>query len=149
MAITDVPGYAHLSDTDLEEFGAALEAIRRDIESSRGANDRAYIKRVIAFQRALEVAARLVIGTSKGKFGWAAGTAALPRPSASRTWNSAITSATVNGIGMNDPEIHSTTCEWDMAGLTSQWKNSHNYKHHVFRERRRRGRRPRFSESCE
>ena len=33
---------------------------------------------------------------------------------------------------MNDPEIHSTTWEWDMAGLSSQWRYSHNYRHHVF-----------------
>jgi NADPH-dependent stearoyl-CoA 9-desaturase len=33
---------------------------------------------------------------------------------------------------MNDPEIHSTTWEWDMAGLSSHWQNSHNYRHHVF-----------------
>jgi len=77
MAITEAPEYAHLSETDLEELAAALEAIRRDIESSRGDNDRAYIKRAIAFHRTLEIAARLVIGGSKGKFGWAVGTAAL------------------------------------------------------------------------
>jgi fatty acid desaturase len=33
---------------------------------------------------------------------------------------------------MNDPEIHSTTWEWDMAGLSSQWRYSHNFRHHVF-----------------
>jgi fatty acid desaturase len=33
---------------------------------------------------------------------------------------------------MNDPEIHSNTWEWDTAGLTSQWRYSHNYRHHVF-----------------
>jgi fatty acid desaturase len=33
---------------------------------------------------------------------------------------------------MNDPEIHSNTWEWDMAGLSSQWRYSHNYRHHVF-----------------
>ena len=33
---------------------------------------------------------------------------------------------------MNDPEIHSSTWEWDMAGLSSQWRYSHNYRHHVF-----------------
>jgi fatty acid desaturase len=33
---------------------------------------------------------------------------------------------------MNDPEIHSATWEWDMAGLMSQWRSSHNYRHHVF-----------------
>jgi fatty acid desaturase len=33
---------------------------------------------------------------------------------------------------MNDPEIHSATWEWDMAGVMSQWRYSHNYRHHVF-----------------
>ena len=33
---------------------------------------------------------------------------------------------------MNDPEIHSRTWEWDMAGVSSQWRYSHNYRHHVF-----------------
>jgi fatty acid desaturase len=33
---------------------------------------------------------------------------------------------------MNDPEIHSTTWEWDMAGLSSQWRYSHSYRHHMF-----------------
>ena len=77
MAITEVPEYAHLSNEDLEAFAADLEAIRRGIEVSRGANDRAYILRAIAFQRCLEIAARLVIATSRGKRGWAVGTAGL------------------------------------------------------------------------
>jgi fatty acid desaturase len=59
MAITDVPEYAHLGDADLKAFAAALEAIRCDIEASRGAKDRPYIKRAIAFHRSLEIAARL------------------------------------------------------------------------------------------
>ncbi len=33
---------------------------------------------------------------------------------------------------MNDPEIHSSTWEWDMVAVSSQWKSSHNYRHHVF-----------------
>jgi fatty acid desaturase len=33
---------------------------------------------------------------------------------------------------MNDPEIHSNTWEWDMAGPASQWRYAHNYRHHVF-----------------
>ncbi len=33
---------------------------------------------------------------------------------------------------MNDPEIHSNTWEWDIAGLSSQWRYSHNHRHHVF-----------------
>ncbi|MDT5179120.1 MAG: NADPH-dependent stearoyl-CoA 9-desaturase, partial [Mycobacterium sp.] len=33
---------------------------------------------------------------------------------------------------MNDPEIHSTTWEWDMVAVSSQWRRAHNYRHHVF-----------------
>ena len=65
MAIADVAQYAHLSDADIEALTAELEAIRRDIEDSRDQRDRAYIQRAIAFQRSLEVAARVVIGGSK------------------------------------------------------------------------------------
>jgi NADPH-dependent stearoyl-CoA 9-desaturase len=132
VAITAVPEYAHLSDKDLEELAAALEAIRRDIESSRGTADRAYIKRAIAFQRALEVAARLAIGTSKGRFGWAVGTAALAAAKCIENMELGHNISHGQWDWMNDPEIHSSTWEWDMAGLTSQWKNSHNYKHHLF-----------------
>jgi NADPH-dependent stearoyl-CoA 9-desaturase len=132
MAITEVPEYAHLSDTDLDEFAAALDVIRCDIESSRGAYDRAYIKRAIAFHRTLEVAARLVIGASKGKFGWSVGTAALAAAKCIENMELGHNISHGQWDWMNDPEIHSTTWEWDMAGLTSHWQNSHNYRHHVF-----------------
>ena len=33
---------------------------------------------------------------------------------------------------MNDPEIHSSTWEWDTAQPAEQWKHSHNYVHHQF-----------------
>src|SRR5271168_5060499 len=132
MAITDVPEYAHLSDADLAEFGAELEAIRSDIESSRGADDRAYIKRAIAFHRGIEVAARLVIGGSRGKFGWAVGTAALAAAKCIENMELGHNISHGQWDWMNDPEIHSNTWEWDMAGVASHWQNSHNYKHHVF-----------------
>jgi linoleoyl-CoA desaturase len=33
---------------------------------------------------------------------------------------------------MRDPEIHSTTWEWDMASPAEQWKHSHNQLHHTY-----------------
>ncbi len=47
MAIADVPEYAHLSDADVRALGAALDAIRCEIEDSRGTKDRAYIRRTM------------------------------------------------------------------------------------------------------
>src|SRR6476660_1461839 len=62
MAITDIAAYAHLSEADIEALGYELDAIRRDIEDSRGESDAAYIQRTIKFQRTLDVVARLLIG---------------------------------------------------------------------------------------
>ncbi len=132
MAITEVPEYAHLSDEDLEAFAAELEAIRCDIEVSRGTKDRAYIVRAIAFQRCLEIAARLVIATSRGKRGWAVGTAALAAAKCIENMELGHNISHGQWDWMNDPEIHSSTWEWDMAGLSAQWQHSHNYRHHVF-----------------
>jgi NADPH-dependent stearoyl-CoA 9-desaturase len=132
MAITDIAAYAHMSKADVEAFGAELDAIRRDVEDSLGANDAAYIRRTIRFQRTLDVAARLLIGFSRSTTGWALGTAALGF--AKSVENMEISHNVCHGQWdwMNDPEIHSSTWEWDMVGLTSQWRRSHNYRHHVF-----------------
>jgi fatty acid desaturase len=132
MAITDVAHYAHLSKTDLEAIGAELDSIRCDIEESRGARDATYIRRTIAFQRTLEIGARLLIAASRGKTGWILGTAALAF--AKTVENMEISHNVSHGQWdwMNDPEIHSATWEWDMVGLSSQWRYSHNYRHHVF-----------------
>ena len=132
MAITEVPEYAHLSDADLDELAAALEAIRCDIEASRGAKDRAYIMRAIAFQRCLEIVARLVIARSNGRFGWAVGTAALAAAKCIENMELGHNISHGQWDWMNDPEIHSNVWEWDMAGLTSHWRNSHNYRHHMY-----------------
>lgn len=132
MAITDIAAYAHLSETDVEGLGYELNTIRRDIEESLGENDAAYIRRTIGFQRTLEVVARLLIGGSRSKAGWLLGTASLA--AAKSVENMEISHNVLHGQWdwMNDPEIHSSTWEWDMVGLSSQWKYSHNYRHHVF-----------------
>jgi fatty acid desaturase len=132
MAISDVAQYAHLSESDMEALGAELDTIRRDIEESRGAHDATYIRRTIAFQRTLEIGARLLIAASRSTTGWIVGTAALAF--AKCVENMEISHNVGHGQWdwMNDPEIHSTTWEWDMAGLSSQWRYAHNYRHHVF-----------------
>jgi fatty acid desaturase len=132
MAITDIAEYSHLSDADLEALGVELEAIRREIEASRGESDRAYIRRVIAFQRFLDIAARLAIAGSRGKIGWALGASALAAAKSIENMELGHNIGHGQWDWMNDPEIHSSTWEWDMAGVSSQWRFSHNYRHHVF-----------------
>ncbi|QBS40678.1 acyl-CoA desaturase [Nocardia sp. CS682] len=132
MAITEVAAYAHLSTADIEALGLELDVIRRDIQEQRGARDAAYIRRTIACQRALDAASRLTIALSRGRTGWLAGTAGLAL--AKSIENMEIGHNVCHGQWdwMNDPEIHSSTWEWDMAGVSAQWRYSHNYRHHVY-----------------
>ncbi|WP_019928993.1 acyl-CoA desaturase [Nocardia sp. BMG111209] len=132
MAITDVAVYAHLSAADIEALGRELDEIRRDIEDGRGTRDATYIRRTIAAQRGLDVAARLVIMLSRNRIGLSLGTVALAVAKSIENMEIGHNVGHGQWDWMNDPEIHSTTWEWDMAGSSAQWRYAHNYRHHVF-----------------
>ena len=132
MAITDVPQFAHLTDADIENLGRELDAIRQDIEDSRGERDARYIRRTIAIQRGLEVAGRLLLtGSAKRRYWWA-GTATLGV--AKIIENMEIGHNVMHGQWdwMNDPEIHSSSWEWDMSGASKHWRFTHNFMHHKY-----------------
>lgn len=132
MAISDIAAYANLSRADIEAIGAELDLIRSDVEESLGARDAAYIRRVIVFQRTLDMAARLLTAGSRSRAGWLVGTAALAYAKSVENMEIGHNVGHGQWDWMNDPEIHSTTWEWDMAGASAQWRYSHNYRHHVF-----------------
>jgi fatty acid desaturase len=132
LAIGQVAVYAHLNEADVESLGSELDTIRANIEESLGSKDAAYIHRTIALQRALDVAARLVIGCSRTRKGWLLGTIALAVAKSIENMEIGHNVGHGQWDWMNDPEIHSSTWEWDMPGLSSQWRYSHNYTHHVY-----------------
>jgi fatty acid desaturase len=132
MAIADAAAYAHLSDADVEALGRELDAIRSDIEESLGERDAAYIRRTIKFQRTLDVGARLIIACTRSRVGWLLGTASLAFAKSVENMEIGHNVGHGQWDWMNDPEIHSSTWEWDMVGVSSQWRYSHNYRHHVF-----------------
>jgi NADPH-dependent stearoyl-CoA 9-desaturase len=132
VAITELGEYAHLTDADVETLGRELDQIRRDVEESLGRKDAHYIYTAIASQRLLDAAARLTIFFSKKRLGWLVGTAALATAKSIENMELGHNISHGQWNWMNDPEVHSNTWEWDMAGLSAQWKYSHNYRHHVF-----------------
>ncbi|QYB07495.1 fatty acid desaturase [Rhodococcus sp. USK10] len=132
MAISDIKEYAHLTEEDVESLRSELDAIRRDVTDSLGERDATYIRRTIAFQRVLDAAARLVIHCSRTRIGWILGTTALAVAKSVENMEIGHNVSHGQWDWMNDPEIHSSTWEWDMAGVSSQWQYSHNYRHHVF-----------------
>ncbi|WP_030484100.1 fatty acid desaturase family protein [Nocardioides aequoreus] len=132
MAIADVKEYTHLSSEEVEELGRELDQIRQDIEESRCDADAAYINRLIKVQRGLAAAGRVTLFASRWRPAWVAGTAMLGV--AKILENMEIGHNVMHGQWdwMNDPEIHSSTWEWDTAQPAEQWKHSHNYVHHQF-----------------
>ncbi|WP_445164144.1 fatty acid desaturase family protein [Mycobacterium sp. Dal123C01] len=130
MAITDVKQYAHLSAEDVEALGRELDAIRTDIEESRGERDARYIRRSVQLQRALVVGSRIVLMASGNKYAWTAGTAMLGTGKIIENMELGHNITHGQWDWMNDPEIHSTEWEWDTTSPSVHWKKSHNFIHH-------------------
>ena len=129
---TTHPALAHLTGEQVDALGRELDAIRDEVLAQRGASDAAYIRRVIAAQRALETGGRAALFASLFPPAWLAGTAML---SVSKILeNMEIGHNVLHGQWdwMRDPAIHSTTWEWDNATPASDWKNSHNNMHHTW-----------------
>ncbi len=123
---------AHLTDADVRDIGERLDVIRREVLESRGARDARYIRRVIGFQRRLEVASRLLLIASAHRPARVLGTAGLAV--AKILENMEIGHNVLHGQWdwMRDPKISSATWEWDFATPAAEWKRSHNEVHHVF-----------------
>jgi len=132
MAISDIPEYAHLTDADVEALGAELDQIRADIEADRGARDARYIRNTIMFQRTLEVSGRALTFGARDRRLWWAGATALGV--AKIVENMELGHNVMHGQWdwMNDPEVHSTSWEWDNTGPSAHWKHTHNYIHHKY-----------------
>ncbi len=131
MAISDIAAYSHLTKHDIDALARELDAIREDVEQSLGERDAAYVHRTIKFQRSLEIVARALIALSPSRRGLALGVASLAFAKSVENMELGHNITHGQWDWMNDPEIHSTTWEWDMMGVSSQWQYSHNYRHHV------------------
>jgi len=123
---------AHLSPEQLDELARELDAIRDRVRADLGERDRRYIESMIAMQRRLAVLGRALLVFSRRRPAWVAGTAALSM--AKILENMEIGHNVLHGQWdwMNDPQINSSTWDWDTASTSEAWKHSHNYVHHTF-----------------
>jgi fatty acid desaturase len=120
-----------LSDAQLAALAAELDGLREVILDDLGADDAAYIRRVIAAQRGLEAAGRGLLLLSRFRPALGAGTAIL---SVSKIIeNMEIGHNVMHGQWdwMRDPAIQSSTWEWDAASTAVSWKHAHNFLHHT------------------
>jgi linoleoyl-CoA desaturase len=121
-----------VSEKGLEALGRELDTIREDVLADLGEGDAAYIHRVISAQRTLEAAGRGALLVSLFPPAWLAGTAMLSV--AKILENLEIGHNVMHGQWdwMRDPEIHSSSYEWDSASTAEAWKRAHNHLHHTY-----------------
>lgn len=127
------PALCHLSEAEVQQFGAEVEAIGDRVMNSRGERDARYIRRVIAFQRTTEVVARLTIYAGILYFPlFFVGAALLGL--AKILENMEIGHNVMHGQWdwLQDPTIHSKTWEWDNVCPAEHWTRAHNYLHHTW-----------------
>jgi len=123
---------AHLSSKQLDALARELDEIRDRVFADLGERDRRYIESMIAMQRRLAVIGRVLLLAARYRTAKAAGTAALS--AAKILENMEIGHNVLHGQWdwMNDPQINSSTWDWDTASTAEAWKHSHNYVHHTF-----------------
>jgi len=132
MTTTVESPLARLSERELEELGRELDAIHDEVYADLGDRDRRYIVSMIELHRRLAVLGRVLLLASRRRPAWVAGTAALS--AAKILENMEIGHNVLHGQWdwMNDPQIHSSTWDWDTASTAEAWKHSHNYIHHTY-----------------
>jgi fatty acid desaturase len=123
---------AHLTDEDIETIRRDLDALRESVLADRGARDAAYIRRVIAVRRGLELGGRLVLLGSRRRPLWVLGTAAVALAKVLDSMEIGHNVLHGQWDWMRDPSIHSSSYEWDYVSPPEQWKKAHNQTHHTF-----------------
>ncbi|HWJ49799.1 MAG TPA: fatty acid desaturase, partial [Solirubrobacteraceae bacterium] len=110
------------------ELDAIGDAVRADL----GAGDREYITRVIATQRHLEVAGRVLLLGARFAPAAVLGTVVLAL--AKILENMELGHNVMHGQWdwMQDPDINSASWEWDAASTAESWKYAHNFQHHFY-----------------
>ncbi|MCB1327043.1 MAG: acyl-CoA desaturase [Spirochaetales bacterium] len=136
-----------LSAEEMNEFGREADLIREEVMQDRGERDARYIHRLIRVQRWLAIGGRLLIFASL---------AFLPQWGHAFAQSIYFWSVMVSGVfalgcakiienmeighnvlhgqwdWMRDPEIQSSSWEWDNVCPSAQWRQSHNVTHHTW-----------------
>jgi fatty acid desaturase len=121
-----------LTPEQIEEIGEQFQEIHDEVFDSLGERDATYIRSIIGLQRRLALFGRVLLFGARWWPTWIAGTATLSM--AKILENMEIGHNVMHGQWdwMNDPQIHSSTWDWDTASTKEAWKHSHNYVHHTY-----------------
>jgi fatty acid desaturase len=118
-----------LTPEQLDAFGAEMDAIRQRTVADLGDADAAYIRKIVKWQRGLEVAGR--VGFYVPPL-WPAAVASLAV--AKILDNMEIGHNVMHGQydWMGDAGLNSRVFDWDTMAPAENWKHGHNYMHHTY-----------------
>jgi fatty acid desaturase len=121
-----------MSADELVQFGAELEAIKREQLADVGEVDARYIRRIVKAVRYTEVIGRGFLFLSFFPPFWLLGVLILALSKILE--NMELGHNVIHGQYdfMNEPSLNGSTYEWDIAGTADNWRESHNYKHHTY-----------------
>ena len=122
-----------LSPEQIQEFGAKVDAIRREVMDDLGEKDAEYIYKIRNFVRYSEIASRgmlMVAGWLPPV--WLLGTGLLGISKIVE--NMELGHNVMHGQfdWMNDPSLNGSTYDWDTIATGDDWKYTHNYIHHTY-----------------
>ena len=122
-----------LSHSELDNLAKDLDQLKHDVKTQLGGEDARYIRRILMLQRISAIGGRvlMVLGFITPWL-WAFGVLSLAL--AKILDNMEIGHNVLHGQydWMNDPVLHSTRYEWDIACTSDSWKRTHNFEHHTY-----------------
>jgi fatty acid desaturase len=121
-----------LSELEISQLGAEIDAVKEQTMAKVGEEDARYIKRILKAVRYTEFVGRGFLFLSFFPPFWLLGTAILSLSKILE--NMELGHNVMHGQydWMNDPELQGKTYEWDIAGTSENWRKSHNHKHHTY-----------------
>ncbi len=130
--------HRHLTSDELQRFGAEIEALRARTVADLGERDARYIRNIFKAVRYTELVGRALLMV--GAFlpsnwmlsAWVAGAMLLGLSKILD--NMELGHNVIHGQfdWMGDPHFNGKTFEWDIAGTSENWRETHNHKHHTY-----------------
>lgn len=123
----------YLSSEQVEEMGAKIEALRREIMDSLNEKDAEYIYKIRNFVRYSEIASRGMLMFA----GWippvwllATGLLGVSKIVENMELGHNVMHGQFDWL--NDPSLHGAFYDWDTMATGQDWKYTHNYVHHTY-----------------
>jgi linoleoyl-CoA desaturase len=124
--------YKTLSDDEVKAFGEEIDELRQEVKESIGEQDVRYIKSIQRAVRYTGVIGRGALFLSFFPPFWIIGVLFL---SLSKILdNMELGHNVIHGQFdfMGDPHLNGKKYEWDIAGTSDNWRETHNYRHHTY-----------------